>query len=251
MIEHFHEDILGIAPVNAAAVPVDQKSIDKMRLRIDLAVASEQTALGYETVFMLDLNFQPEFVGIDGPLGQVMPQLQGAHHNFQQIITAGLQHGQNGAQGGMQRAVNRVPFAHAEQVDADFPLQKVLVFAHDLVPMRQPRNRRVRRGKQVIVNGEGTAWHQFAGRDIPGGLSGHMAAIAVLLGDFRIVETPRTMPGNATEQKTVVMILAAQEVLVVVQCLGEMHLVTDRAELRGLVQWLQVGLFVQRGFCLD
>ena len=58
-----------------------------------------------------------------------------------------------------------------------------------------------------------------------------VALRAVVDGFLGIIKTPRAMSGNPAEQVGVVMILAPQKLLVVVQLARDMHLMAGRAEL--------------------
>jgi len=73
----------------------------------------------------------------------------------------------------------------------------------------------------------------------------HVARGAVLLGLGRVVEAPHAVARDAAEQIGVVVVLAAEELLVVVQLLRQGDLVARRAELRGLVERLEERLLVE------
>ena len=85
----------------------------------------------------------------------------------------------------------------------------------------------------------------------PLGLQRHVADRAVLLGLRRVVEAPRAVAGDAAEQVRVVVVLAAQELLVVVQLDRQADLVAGRAELGGLVERLEERLLVEVRLGLD
>ena len=71
------------------------------------------------------------------------------------------------------------------------------------------------------------------------------------LGLRRVVEAARAVAGDAAEQEGVVVVLAAEELLVVVQFAGDADLVAGRAELGRLVQRLQERLLVELRLGLD
>src|SRR5687768_4045149 len=73
----------------------------------------------------------------------------------------------------------------------------------------------------------------------------HVTAVAVLLRLRRIVKASRIPAGDTAQEKGIVMILTAEELLVLIQREREMDLVAGGAEFRSFVQWLQKGLFVK------
>ena len=79
----------------------------------------------------------------------------------------------------------------------------------------------------------------------------HVAVDALSLRLGRIIEAARAAAGDPREQERVVMVLPAEEVLVVVEREGEPHLVARRAELRVLDDGLEERLLVHLGLGLD
>src|SRR6266567_1773690 len=78
-----------------------------------------------------------------------------------------------------------------------------------------------------------------------------MAAIAIELRFVRIIKAARAVPGHAAQEEGVIMILAAEKVLVPGQFDRQADLVASGAELRLFVQRLQESLFVELRFGLD
>jgi len=64
-------------------------------------------------------------------------------------------------------------------------------------------------------------------------LQRHMTAGAVYNGLIRVIKTAGAVAGHTAEEEAVVMVLAAQELFVVVQLLRNADLVTGGAEFRG------------------
>ena len=89
------------------------------------------------------------------------------------------------------------------------------------------------------------------GAEIARRLERHVAAAAIRLGLRRVVEAARAVPRNAAQQERIVMVLAAEEFLVVVQRQRQVHLVAGRAELGRAVKVLQERLLVERRLGLD
>ena len=82
--------------------------------------------------------------------------------------------------------------------------------------------------------------------EIVGRLQRHVAAVAVGLGLLRVVETARSDARHTAQQVVVVVVLAAQELLVVGHLLGQVHFVAGRTELGRLVERLEKRLLVER-----
>ena len=78
-----------------------------------------------------------------------------------------------------------------------------------------------------------------------------MALVAVVDSLGRVIKTACPMAGHSAEVVVVIMILAAQPLLVVVQLKRNAHLVASGAKIRFLVQWFEKGLFVKIRFGLD
>ena len=78
-----------------------------------------------------------------------------------------------------------------------------------------------------------------------------MAAIAIGLCCFGVVEAAGSMTRYAAQQPAVIVILAPQPFLVVVQRKGQVHFVTGSAEFRGLMQRLEKRLFMEGRFGFD
>ena len=79
----------------------------------------------------------------------------------------------------------------------------------------------------------------------------HVAAVAVLLCLGRIVKTAGSVAGNSAEQIRIVVVLAAQKFLVVVQLERQADLVACAAELFRFVKRLQERLLVEGRFGFD
>src|SRR2546423_4462335 len=97
----------------------------------------------------------------------------------------------------------------------------------------------------MIVNREDVRVVEELRAKITRSLKRHVAAGAIELGLFRIIEAARAVPRNAAEQERIIMILSAQEVLILGQLNGNTDLVTSGAKLRALVQRFEESLFVE------
>ena len=97
----------------------------------------------------------------------------------------------------------------------------------------------------MAVDGQEVIGAVFLGSEIRRGLERHVAFGAIGLGLVGIIERPGIHPRHAREQVRIVVVLAAQELLVVVHRVGDAHLVTGGAELGRLVEGLEEGLLVE------
>ena len=75
--------------------------------------------------------------------------------------------------------------------------------------------------------------------------AGHVAARAIPGRLLRIIKAARAMPGHTAQQVSVVMVLTAQELLVLVQLLRNADFMARRAKFRRPVERLQEALLVE------
>src|ERR1041385_7341620 len=78
-----------------------------------------------------------------------------------------------------------------------------------------------------------------------------MTASAVGHGLFRVIKAARSMPRNAAEQIGVIMILPAQELLVLAQFLRDADFMTGRTKLSAPHEGLEERLLMKFGLGLD
>ena len=104
--------------------------------------------------------------------------------------------------------------------------------------------------EEVVVDLRAPPAVEVAGAEVARGDEVHVAVDAVALGLGGVVEAAGAASRDAREEEGVVMVLPAEEILVVVQGVRETHLVAGRAELRVLDHGLQEGLLVHLGLCL-
>src|SRR5258706_7725994 len=88
----------------------------------------------------------------------------------------------------------------------------------------------VSRREEMIVNGEHIRVEKLCAK-IARGLQGHMAARTIELGLVRIIKAAGVVARDAAQEKCVVMILAAKEVLVLREVTRQTHLVTGGTKL--------------------
>jgi hypothetical protein len=79
----------------------------------------------------------------------------------------------------------------------------------------------------------------------------HVAAVAILLGFWRIVEAARVAAGDAAEEERVVMILPAEKLLIMIERERNAYFVAGRAKLRAFVERFEESLFVELRLGLD
>src|SRR5947207_822872 len=95
-------------------------------------------------------------------------------------------------------------------------------------------------------------WVKVSSPEILGrSLEGHVTAVTVLLRLLRVIKTAGFVAGNAAQQVSIVMVLAAEELFVMVEFVRNADLVAGGTEFRSLVQILKKGLLVEFGFGFD
>src|SRR5262249_10972226 len=125
------------------------------------------------------------------------------------------------------------------------------IFGIAWVVNQQPRQAGVGADEAVVMHLADTAAIEVLVAEVVARLPRHVALGTVGLGHRRIVETAGSMAGNAAEQVAVVMVLAAQELLVEIDGHGDADLMAGRAELRCLVKRLEERLLVEIRLGLD
>ena len=110
---------------------------------------------------------------------------------------------------------------------------------------------RVRPDEEVVVDLATALAIEVPGAEVGGRLQLHVAFDAVGLGDRRIVEASGTVSRDARQEERIVMVLPADEVLVVVDPVRQADLVAGRAELGVLDDRLEERLLVHLGLGLD
>src|SRR5436309_8695238 len=87
--------------------------------------------------------------------------------------------------------------------------------------------------------------------EIIGGSQWHVAATAIELRLFGVIKAAGAVAGNSAQQVGIIMILPAQELLVLRQFDGQADLVAGGTKLRLLVQRLQERLLMKLRFGFD
>ena len=168
------------------------------------------------------------------------------------IACRGLSVGTSGRSGPSKLALDHSPFAEPEEIDADLlVLEKLGVLLGDLGCSEDGRQAGVGADEEVVVDLAAALAVEILGPEVVGGYEIHVALDAARLGDRRVIEAPCPVARDAREQEGVVVVLAADEILVVVQREGQAHLVAGRAELGVLDRRLQERLLVHLGLGLD
>ena len=192
----------------------------------------------------------PDLVGIDRALGERVPQFERPDHRLDEVGLARLEPGQGGAQRCDERRIDGAALLDAEEVDANAVLQEILLATNGFLllwPGGQHLGRHPGVGsrERMAVDGEEVIGAVFLGPEIRRGLERHVAFGAIGLGLVGIIERPGIHPRHAREQVRIVVVLAAQELLVVVHRVGDAHLVAGGAKLGRLVEGLEEGLLVE------
>ena len=105
-------------------------------------------------------------------------------------------------------------------------------------------------GEEMVMHRTRAVLGKVAGRWINARQRRHVAGGAGLAGVFRIIEAPRAMARCAAQGERVVVVLAAEEIFVVVHLRRNRHLVAGRAELGRTVYRLEERPLVEVGLRL-
>ena len=76
-----------------------------------------------------------------------------------------------------------------------------------------------------------------------------MARVAVVNRFGRVIETASAVPGDATDEVVVIVILTSQKLFVMIESFWQVHFVAGRTELSRFVKWLEERLLVKRRLC--
>src|SRR6267378_2238107 len=195
-----------------------------------------------------DFGLDPDLIGIGCPLAEWMTQCQGAEDDFNQVPAASLKCGDFGTQRRGQRGIYRAAFFNPENVHAQCALQELMLGFFRRRIISEVSDPRVGPRKKMMVNCQHLAGRfrvvKFSPK-ISRGRKRHVTGGTILFCRLGIIETARTMARNSTEQIGVIMILAAEEFLVLVEFGGQAHFVASRAKLSGLVEGFQKGFLVK------
>ena len=182
-----------------------------------------------------------------------MADLERAQDHFNQIALAAFERRNPGTQRRRQRTVDHAACFEPEDVHPESAFQELLVTFHNVRLAAEVSDPGVRRRKEMVVNKP----RALVGRvekirsEVLGFLQRHVAAGAVLHRLLRVIETARAVAGHAAQQIRVVVILAAQEFLVLVQVRRNADLVAGRAKIRRAHERLQEGFLVELRLRLD
>src|SRR5205814_3722347 len=196
------ENVLWIAAVHATSLAVQHIHIYEMRPRIDFVVRPETAAAANHLAAGADFCVGPDFVGIDGALGERMTDLESAQHDFDQISVALLERRRHGPQRGRQWTVDRAALFDAENVHAQSAFQEVLVTPDDPGLTANGGDPGVRRREKVIVDKSraGVGRIEEVGAEIPGLIQRHVAAGATRHRLLRIIKAPGAMARDAAQE---------------------------------------------------
>ena len=164
-------------------------------------------------------QLDPDLVRVDRPLAEGVAEAERPHDDLDQVRSARLRaSGTSGRSGASERAVDRPAVAEGEEVDADLlVLQVIGVGLGDFSSPRMRGEPGVGGGEEVVVDLAAALAVEVFRAEVVRGDEVHVAVDALALRHRRVIEAPRPVAGDAREQERVVMVLAAEEVLVVVQ----------------------------------
>ena len=224
-------DVLDVAPLDAVALPVQDIGIEEPAPGVDGPLPIQAPGAADGALAVPKGQVQPELVGVRGPLGQGMAHAGGAYHQFQEVAASRLQAGARGAQGGMQGTIHGPVLLEGEEVQPCRLGQDLGPFVIAVRAVEHSGYRRVGGGEEMVVD-HGLAPRCAPGRRVLGCQERHVAVPATRLGLWRVVEAVHPVARDPAQQEAVVVVLAAQP-SVVIQGLGQVHLVAGGAEAPG------------------
>src|SRR5262249_13870885 len=113
------------------------------------------------------------------------------------------------------------------------------------IKTKKPRQSRVRAGKEMVVDLTLAGVVEITSPEVSAWGKGHMTFGAPSFGFGRIIETPRSMAGNAAQKKRIMMILPTQELLIVIHGKGNADFVASGAKLSRAMERFKEGLPVK------
>ena len=245
------EDILSVSSCDAIAVFVDDKVVDEVGPFVDLAILSSTAADTDDTAGRFGLDLEPQLVRIDGPLGQMVSDLEGTDDRLEQVRLAGLKGRDFRSQRSDEFTFEGTPFAHTEDIDAGAVFEDRLGLLDDLVIASPERQCGVSAWEEVVVHDVLAGFGVRFGGQVVGFSVGHMTAVAIGLGFFWVIETPSSVACNTAEQIRIVVVLTSHPIFVFGQISWQVDLMTGAAELCGLESWLEHFALVKRRLGLD
>ena len=277
------ENVLRIAAIDAVAIPVEHEDVDEVGVAINFLLSIQSAAAADNLVTALHGHVHPHFVGIHGSLRERVPQLERADDRLQQVFLARFKLRLKRAEWCVQRSRDEAPFftfiaglfsgfalAQGEDVHANAVLQEILMGLHrgvkvgcealgDFAQIRgvgfilrhlllEKCDGGICTGEEMVVDAELASAVEIPSPKITRRHQVHVAAGTLLLSLGGKVEALGSVR-DAAEEVGVVVVLAAEEFLVMVQFLGQMYFVAGRAEFGGLVrilvERLEEGLLVE------
>ena len=143
-----------------------------------------------------------------------------------------------------------LPVVDRKNIDAGRAVEKILVDLCHLRPPAKPGHGRIGSREEVVMDAQLRGSGKEFGPEIVRRDQRHVAGCTGLSWLLGIVEAPRPVAGNSAEQVAVVVVLPAEE-LVIVQAFRQVDLMAGGTELGRAVEGLQEGPFVKRRLGLD
>ena len=85
VVEQRQKNILWVAAINTIAFAIDHERVVGSAPRIERATCSQRTDAADLAAFHRSARVQPCFVGISSALGELVANVECAHHDFEQI----------------------------------------------------------------------------------------------------------------------------------------------------------------------
>ena len=246
------EDVLRVAAVDPVAVAVEHVDVDEVRVGVDGAVrpdaARPADARGRPgwAISSTQISFESTVPWVSG-----WPTPSVRTTTSTRYFWPGLSVGTSGRSGPRSVPSIAPPSRRAKRSTRTFLSLRNFACASAAASSPSKVGRAgVGAGEEVVVDLPRALAVEVPGAEVVRGQQVHVALGAVRLRHRRVVEAPRPVAGDAREQVGVVVVLPADEILVVVQGEGQADLVAGRAELGALDDRLQERLLVHLGLGL-
>ena len=191
-------------------------------------------------------GIDPHFVRVRGTLREGMAEPHGADDGFEQVFLASLQGRNLRTQRCQQFPVNRPALLYRKQINSQAAFKEFLMTSDNVRLAAQVRDAGVRSREKMIVDAQRLVRRiEELRAKITARLQRHVAACAILLRLLRVVESACVVTRHPAQEISVVMILAAEEVLVLRHVVRQADLVARRAEFRRAHDRLEKGLLVK------
>ena len=224
-----------------------------MRPRINFSIRAKPSVVADAFVAAADHRLDPSFIRVHGALRKRVTKSHRAENNLDQITPTAFEFWNLRTQWCGQSIINRTTFLDAENIHAQRAFKEFLVCLDRVCIAANERDASVGCGEKMTMDEtrRGIRLVEKVRTKILRLFQRHVATRTIRLRLLRVIKTSRAVTRHAAEEVGVVMILAAQEFLILVQLLREADFVTGGAKFRRAHDGLEKGFLVELRLALD